>query len=88
MVAECHFFGIRRVNSDLVQHYFPFKHCFLFKRGVRGGGSPPLFFYLNMLFKDALVNISNFCDLYYISYIKKKTFKEYKDHILLVACCL
>ena len=42
------------------------------------GGCPPprAFFYLNMLFNDALVNISNFCNLYDISYIKKKPLKR------------
>ena len=44
--------------------------------GGAGGGSPPLFSYLNMLFNGALVNISNFCNLYYISYIKKKPLKS------------
>ena len=28
--------------------------------GGAGGGSPPLFFYLNILFNDAFVNISNY----------------------------
>ena len=71
---------IRRVSGDPVQH------CFLFKRGVRGGGSPPLFSYLNMLFNDALVNIGNFFNLYYISYMKKKPLKSVQGPY--VACLL
>ena len=54
--------------------------------GGVGGGSPPLFSYLNMLFNDALVNISNFCNLYYISYIEKKTLKSVQGPYF--ACCL
>ena len=33
------------------------------------GGSPLLIFYLCMLLNDALVDISNFYNLFYISYI-------------------
>ena len=39
-----------------------------------------------MLFNDALVNISNSCNLYYISYIKKKPFKRVQGPYF--ACCL
>ena len=39
-----------------------------------------------MLFNDALVNISNFCNLYYISYIKKKPLKRVQGPYF--ACCL
>ena len=57
------------------------------------GGRQPLalflskyLFYLNILFDGALVNISNFCSLYYISYIKKKTLKSVQGPYF--ACCL
>ena len=62
------------------------------KVGGAGGGSPRSFFlskysfYLNMLVDDALVNISNCCNLYYISYIKKKTRKSLQGPYF--ACCL
>ena len=44
--------------------------------GGAGGSSPPLFFYLNIFFADALVDISNCCNLYYMSYIEKKTLRS------------
>ena len=70
---------IRRFRGD------PVRHCFLSKWGVP---PPRAFFYLNMLFNDALVNISNFCYPYYISYIKKKPVKRVEGpyFCLLLAC--
>ena len=55
--------AIRRFSGDPVRHGFLVSR---FKRGYRGR-QPPLFFYyhLNMLFNDALVKISNFCNLHY-----------------------
>ena len=72
---------IRRVSGDPVR----MESIFSFQAGGAGGGSPPLFSYLNMLFNDALVSISNFCNLYYISYIKKKTLKRVQGPYF--ACC-
>ena len=74
---------IRCVSGDPVR----MESIFSFQAGGAGGGSPPLFSYLNMLFNDALVNISNFCNLYYISYIKKKTLKRVQGPYFACCCC-
>ena len=40
------------------------------------GDAAPRSFYINTLLNDALVNTSNFRNLYYFSYIKKKPLKR------------
>ena len=74
---------IRRVSGDPVH----MESIVSFQAGGAGGGSLPLFSYLNVLFNDALVNISNFCNLYYISYIKKKTLKRVQGPYFACCCC-
>ena len=54
--------------------------------GGAGESSPPTLSLLSILFDDALVNISKFCNLHYISYIKRKPLKSVGGPYF--ACCL
>ena len=59
---------------------------FSFQAGGAGGGSPPHFLFKKKLFDNAFVNISSFCNLYFLFY--KEENRELGAIFCLLACLL
>ena len=73
---------IRRVSGDPVR----MESIFSFQAGGAGGGSPPHFLFKTILFDDAFVNISSFCNLYFLFYKEENRELGAIFCLLLVAC--
>ena len=73
---------IRRISGDLVRT----ESVFSFQAGGAGGGSPLAFPFLKILFDHAVVNISGFCNLYFLFY--KEENRELGAIFWLLACLL